>query len=818
MNNSIFKPFSLSIVLFFIAINSQICFSMCSPTPGCLGGVAFEDFNFNGTEDSEEVGVQGVIVSIYDATNTLIATVNTDASGAWQQCGLTDGESYRVEYILPASISCWASPTHTGLDNGTDVQFVVAPNCTKFSIGDPTKFTDDTNSLVLSVSCYEGGTGDGPNSGNAAFVSFDNDSNGNTVDPNYDITIGEIGSVWGSSYDVCEQRVFTASVLKRHVGLGDGLGYLYVLDYSNPSAPNLAQKIDLEGAVPANTGVAISFGQVCRDASCANDPGNTGNPADYELSNDPEAKTLDLDAFYKVGKVGYGDVEYDAANELLWFVNLYERTLISMDVSGTLPGQINSYPISGGPGAPTCTNGELRPWALAIHQGIGYLGTVCDATTTNNFNDLDAHVLSFDIKNPSAGFSLVQQVDLTEATRVGSPPIFSGPGFVIVENKEFQAWSEDYNDLPANFRTEIESNTPQVVGYRGGQPILSDLDFDTDGNLLVSILDRTSLQIGFNQRAPNNDPTITNLVTSISYGDLFKYCTDGAGGYIKEGATGCTPTNFNTDDFFDLRVGDGNADGTLGSVTVIPGTNEVVALVYDPFPIGGTFGPPYLNTQGVHWFNQDTGAKTDWYTLISETTTSQNFAKGQGLGNIEAHYPEAPIEIGNYVWCDTIENGIQDATEESIDGLLVQLYDRNGVLVGQTNTVNGNYLFNQTNVDTTGINANGTPMNSFTGLSKSTQYFLVYGNGQFLSGEFTVGTETYYGVTTVNAGVSDQVDSDVDGSVLSTALNQMPSGLPFHSFETPRLGCSNHKFDLGLICIPPCPPSQICMPISITKN
>ena len=801
-----------------MALIPQVCHSMCTPTPGCLGGTVFEDFNSNGVEDALEPGVDGVEVSVYDATNTLMGTVITDDAGAWQLCGLTDGDNYRVEYIMPLSISCWANPTHVGADNGTDVQFEIAPSCSQFSLHDPTKYTDDVDGILLSLSCYEGGTGEGPNSGNPAFVSFNNNSSGNATNPNFDISIADIGSVWGSSYDVCESRVFTASVLKRHVGLANGLGHLYVLDYSNPMAPNLAQSIDLEGVVAANTGLPISFGDVCRDAACANDPGNTGNPADYVLSNDPEAKTTDLDAFNKVGTVGYGDIEYDATNELLWMVNLHDRTLLSMDVSGTLPGQVNSYPILGGPGVPTCTNGEIRPWALSIHQGIGYLGTVCDASNTNNNADLDAHVLSFDIKSPAAGFTLVQQVDLTEGARIGSEPIFSGPGFVIVVNNEFHAWSEEYNDLPGNFRTEIESNTPQVVGYRGGQPILSDLDFDTDGNLLVSILDRTSLQIGFNQNPPTSDPTITNLVTSIAYGDLFRYCEDGAGGYIKEGAAGCLPANYNVDDFFDLKIGDGNDDGPLGSLTVIPGTNEVVSVVYDPFPIGGTFGPPYLNTQGIHWFNEDTGDKTDWYTVVSETTTSQTFAKGQGLGNIEAHYSPAPIEIGNYVWCDTIENGIQDATEESVDGMIVQLYDRNGVLVGQTTTVNGNYYFNQNNVDTTGVNPDGSAMNSFTGLSKETEYFLVYGNSQFLGGEFTIGADTFYGVTTVDAGASDQVDSDVDGSVLSSALNQMPAGLPFHSFTSPRLGCGDHKFDMGLICIPPCPPSQICLPITVVKN
>ena len=80
----------------------------CASTSGCLGGNAFEDFNCNGTDETNEPGVKGVQVIIYDCNNTAVDTTWTNAQGDWQICGLTDGTAYRVEHILPETIACLA--------------------------------------------------------------------------------------------------------------------------------------------------------------------------------------------------------------------------------------------------------------------------------------------------------------------------------------------------------------------------------------------------------------------------------------------------------------------------------------------------------------------------------------------------------------------------------------------------------------------------------------------------------------------------------------------------------------------------------------
>ena len=205
-----------------------------------------------------------------------------------------------------------------------------------------------------------------------------------------------------------------------------------------------------------------------------------------------------------------------------------------------------------------------------------------------------------------------------------------------------------------------------------------------------------------------------------------------------------------------------------------------------------------------HWLNTSSGARTDWYRIYN--SQAPLFGKANGLGDIELLCSPAPLEIGNYVWCDSLQNGIQDACERGINNILVSLYDRNGVLVGQDTTSNsGQYYFNEFNVDTTGITVNGSgiasPVTIWSGMSYSTQYFIVFGGGQFATDEFTVGSETYGITSMVNAGSNDNIDSDVDGSSLTTgSLGARPDGLPFIDMTTGATGCGDHKYDLGVTC------------------
>jgi len=240
------------------------------------------------------------------------------------------------------------------------------------------------------------------------------------------------------------------------------------------------------------------------------------------------------------------------------------------------------------------------------------------------------------------------------------------------------------------------------------------------------------------------------------------------------------------------------ADATVGSLALLPGSGEIAYTTADRYSYYSSAVSFASNTDGSH---------TGGISVFQDNSggDSGTFSKGGGLGDLELLCAPAPLEIGNYVWCDSLQNGIQDACERGIDGITVELYDDAGILVGVTTTANGGqYYFNQNNVDTLGVNANGSPSLAYTGMNYSSEYFIVFGNSQFAGGAFTVGSETYNGVTPVNdvnGNANDNVDSDVNANNLTSgSLGSRPDGLHFIAMTTDATGCGDHKFDMGLNC------------------
>lgn len=90
------------------------------------------------------------------------------------------------------------------------------------------------------------------------------------------------------------------------------------------------------------------------------------------------------------------------------------------------------------------------------------------------------------------------------------------------------------------------------------------------------------------------------------------------------------------------------------------------------------------------------GGSTQYtYSQLSDAATkiNENFDEGK----TDKHFltcPVSPASIGDKVWNDANNNGIQDAGENGISGVTVKLYDCNNVLKATTNTdANGSYSF-----------------------------------------------------------------------------------------------------------------------------
>ncbi|MCB0689622.1 MAG: hypothetical protein KDC53_23945, partial [Saprospiraceae bacterium] len=335
----------------------------------------FLDANNNGVQDADEELVTGLTVTATDANGNQVPLLD-DGNGTFLL------PSELIFSRLRIQVTGYAPGLMQGVAGPTSVFFVDDGATVLVPVSGGPNVNVETSRIM--IPCYDGGPAEG-NQG-PAFVSFPygvdgiaQSKGGTEVDPSMDATIEEIGSAWGVAYQNLHQRAFTAAVLKRHVGLGpEGTGGLYMIDYSSGSP--VLSSFNLQGIVPGNGGSAIDFGSVLRE----NVTGDVDGSMPYALTSQDATATFDMDAFAKVGAVAYGDIDVEEDEQTLWMVNLYQRSLISMDVSGDeiTPGtqNVKSYPLSSMTGLP---NLNYR-YAMCINAGGNLNNSGAEPFTDHN--------------------------------------------------------------------------------------------------------------------------------------------------------------------------------------------------------------------------------------------------------------------------------------------------------------------------------------------------------------------------------------------------------------------------------------------------
>ncbi len=769
-----------------VSINSNevvsaptVCPVDCS-TPVCdalsgdqIGGVVFEDWNCNGEMDQgSTAGVQNVEVKIFDCDNNEVATAITDSSGSYLFNGLTSGETYRIEFSLPDSVAFWGNPSSQGTANATDVQFFTPGSCANFGLSNPYDYCESDPFLV--TPCYINGDplAGGTAAGEDALVALNYSGTSKIMLA----TTDEVGAVWGVAQRAKENKVYSSAVLKRHSGYGPlGVGGIYCSNFDDTTTVNF---LDVET-------IGIDVGEDPRDPI---DPANT-------LSIDKTEPSQDSIAFHLAGLSGIGDLDFSDDGNTLWLTNLNDGQIYTIDMSNGTPtsADVSSCSL---PDPCNAGSGEAVPWGLKYYRGYLYVGMVCNARLSQNTADLSATVYRLNPADCSTCEVLSFPLDYVKG--------HAASGYAPLSDRWYP-WANTWEDLPVPVDGDGVAR-PALRIYP--QPILSDIEFTDDGNMVLGFVDRTGFQVGqanmdiygemYNGESFGGYGAMVggdilrvemkNSCEGILENNAAVECLIGDGENNEEGPGG---GEFYTGDEFGQHE-----ETALGGLAVLPGSNELISSTYDPLG---------FDSGGLEWLDNTTGGSNMGYTLYDASSGPGYYGKGVGLGDVEVICTAcAPLEIGNYVWCDTNENGLQDACESGVDGMTVQLYDASGSLVGQTTTANGGqYYFNNTNVDTTGVNPDGSAMTAYTGMNYNSEYFIVFGDSQFAAGEFTVGTETYTSITTVdvNSNGNENIDSDVDGGNLTSgSLGARPDGLPYIAITSDAQGCGNHRYDMGVIC------------------
>ncbi len=749
-------------------------------------GKVFRDFDANGQQTSIspiEPAVAGVTVKAFKADGTQAgSTVTTLANGTYS---ITVGTSSQVRIEFSNFPSSYYSGPK-GSSSGTSIQFVNGGGTANLGINYPSDYCGTTDPKLVTP-CYTNGTplNGGNSATEPAIVSIPYTPSGDGTGTSENTKVAqasEVGATWGMAYQRSSKFIFTSALLKRHSGFGSGgPGAIYKIDNST-GTPISSLFVDL------NTDLGVAVGTDPRNQSSASD----------SLSKYKTQPNHDATAFGLVGKMSLGDIDISDDEKTLWVINTFDRKLYELPVGS--PAVKPTTKIAHTLPDPGCVKGVFRPWAIKFWRGKVYVGGVCTAESGGDSTNLKAFIYA---KLPTdANFTQVATFPLNY-TR-GYTSISSATSKASAAWKPWIAqWSDITNPAPGEATGYNQTICPQ--------PILSDIEFDVDGSMIVGFMDRAGHQLGNNNYSPIVSDTKTYEGTSA--GDLLRMGANSDGTYTLEsnatvngvtsGGANQTPPQgpsvsvggaggeFYWQDMYgknadkDLPNSGGHQEISLGGLALLPGKNEVVETVFDPITA--------FRAGGVRWFDNTTGQAPRAYEIFGQDAGGQGvtFGKANGLGDLELLCGSQPIEVGNRLWNDTDKDGIQDAGEPVLAGVTVELW-KNGVKIDTktTDALTGEYYF-------TGLIPNSTDYEirvpNVNGASKQTQ----------LSGLTP---------TIVKAGTNNEIDSDASVSGTNTYASI--------AFTTGNAGENNHTLDIGFKCITPTakPAGQnvsICEPTTI---
>ena len=845
---AIFMAMNFSVM---VAPSSADTSAACA-TGGSISGTVFNDYNNNGTQEANEPGIPGVTVSGYLSSTSgtasagtaceTVATVGSEGDFSFEPAAYP----VRLEFTLPASLQTYMKAGPAG---GTSVQFISADS-TGVDVGfhDPADYCDAN--FDFSTTCFAFGVRDNITTPQDAVVSLDYATPGVVITATgygdhvrvpaapHDIeaTTADVGSVLGLAYNGRAERLYASAWVKRHVELGpDGAGAIYVID---PATNATSLYFDLNSLPGQPAGV------VNNRPDAAPTSGWGGSLPGKHLF-------FDVDAYTKVGTTGIGDIDISPDDNTLFAVNMGDKRLYRMP-AGTTPvgaSDVESIAIPH-----TCTEAEdARPMAIGYNNGKMYVGSVCSAqsivdnlTTTNNItftysaefdtlfgNTFYAEVFEYDLATNTFNNTPVLTVDLTYARgcifREGLQTGPSDPSLCAdhLATSNWRPWQSDWMQVfPNEFSSGNSSKSAAGNPIEYPQPILADIEFDGE-DMILGFRDINGDRTGHAAGAPSTSIPVPGFAPTQTFrgagqGDVLRACTTGSGFALEtNGSCGIFTTigaankegpgggeyywndqspggpNNTSAHYYPIDGDAGHEESALGMLLQVAGQDHVVVPAVDVTE---------FYDSGFTYFGNTTGAADkkvklfdsviDFDLQLDKTPTDSGLlaGKGNGIGDLEAICSAAPIQVGNVIWIDENQNGVQDPGEPGAAGVTVNLYkdpDLTTPIATVVTDANGNYYFSSG--PGTG---SGSAAYNVGDLLPGMDYHIVVEQNQ-------TGTDIdgFY-PTTPNASTgvnSDIRDSDgISTTRDSTLIVEVP-------FTTGVIGENDHSFDLGFTSEPVAP-------------
>jgi SdrD B-like domain len=648
-----------------------------------VSGRIYKDFNANGTWDSTatylDQGRAGTKVEVYDSKGILKGSALTNADGKYTIPGVSG--NLRV-HITPPAYYTDGFITKKNQASQSSIQFVKAP-ATNIDLG--INFADDycgENPKIV-VPCYVVGIGNSlvPNDGLALFRYSASGQNHSQIEmPNASLSV--IGSTWGGAFQKETGSFFMASFMKRHAHFGTGgTGAIYI-------TKNVAD--------PANSSTEVYLR--------LSDLGiNTGSDSHSAPNYQMDMINANGNPFDDVGKISLGDLDISNDGKFLYVVNLKERKLHEIFIdnphkpAGTITAaDVKTWTIP--TAADEVTKGFARPFGLCVRQGKVYVGVVDDASISKDSLDLKARVYEMSPTDAVVNWKLDIEFPLNyvKGIATGERP----------ESKKWYPWISDWDapGLPAYMRGLPDPSVAKFVSYP--MPLISDIEIDADGSMILAFTDRFSHQVRFGGVDAHGSHHGTYGFDPRLGGDILrlKRC-NGTDWVLENNATLCGDATAGKNNGEGVGGGEyyfgegnyplGHNELSVGSLCFLPGSREICLASTDPI---STY------SAGITWLDNEKGNKKRALEIITEldniiNQAPVNYGKASSLGDINMVCAVSPLEIGNRLWRDDNGNGIQDAGEPGISDVVLHLVNADNQIVGKDTTdINGVYSFNHFNV------------------------------------------------------------------------------------------------------------------------
>jgi LPXTG-site transpeptidase (sortase) family protein len=699
----------------------------------------------NGLRDGAEPGLDGVTVNLYrdDGSGTVIATTTTAGGGYYRFDGLAAGD-YIVEVVTPAG---YLSSTVNAGDPDTDVDdnddngvFLSGSNIRSHPVtlgpgaNEPTNDNDpstnpeagesvnDQSNRTVDFGFYQpyslgnrvwhdnGGTtgvannglldGDEPGIANV-IVNIYRDTNDDGTPEGVALAYTVTDANGYYRFDNLVAGTYIVEVVTP-------AGYTSsIVDAGDPDSD--ADDNDDNGVVPAGSNIRshpVTLGPGSSEPTGETDPAT--NPLPGEAPDAQSNRTVDF---------GF-TAAYSLGNRV-WFDNGAGAGGVPNDGlrNGTEPGidgvTVNLYRAGSLIATTTTTGGgyyrfdglAAGDYSVEIVVPAGYSNTAIPATGSVPNNDVDNDNNGVNLSGSNLSSNLVTLGGASEPTTDNDPATnpLTGEALNNFSNRtvDFGLYYESYslgnrvwNDNGAGLGGAAND------GLRNGdEPGLGGVTVrlyrDTDGD--------------------GNPDGAAIALTATDASGYYRFDYLQAGDYIVEVVT---PAGYTLSD---VRFADPNTDVDDDNNGLAPGSNVRSGKV----TLGGASEP-----------------ETDNDPLTNPLT-------GEALNNYSnrtVDFGFAPLaSLGNFVWNDLNQNGIQDAGEPGIPGVTVDLYTGAGVFV-QTTTTGGGGIYN------------------FTGLIPGSYYV-----------DFTPPAGLWT-ISPINQGGDDALDSDADTSTGQTIPTTLEPG------------------------------------------